>query len=53
VIVDAILNPINQRDVICNRNLQTGHAAKIGLTFMVPPIVLTVSSVGALRNVSQ
>jgi hypothetical protein len=50
MIVGTVLIAINQGDVIWNGNLETRHAAKIGLTYVVPYIVSTVSSVGALRG---
>ncbi len=50
VVVGSILVLINQGDDILSGELTHSHIVKIGLTFIVPFAVSTLSSVGAMRN---
>ena len=50
IVVGTCLVLINQGDVIAQGGLTTGHALKIGLTYMVPYLVSTFASVQALRH---
>ncbi len=50
VIVGAVLITINHGDAILRGDVGTGRLLKMGLTVMVPYIVSTLSSVGALRS---
>lgn len=49
VIVGTVLITINHGDAILRGDVGTGRLLKMGLTVMVPYIVSTLSSVGALR----
>ena len=49
VIVGALLIAINHGDAILRGELDAVRAAKMGLTVMVPYLVSTISSVGAIR----
>jgi len=50
VIVGVILIAINHSDAIIHGNLTLDRLARMGLTVIVPYVVSTVSSVGALRQ---
>ncbi len=50
VIVGTILITINHGDAILRGEVTGGRILKMGLTVMVPYIVSTLSSVGALRS---
>jgi hypothetical protein len=50
VIVGAILITINHGDAILRGEVSAGRVVKMGLTVLVPYIVSTLSSVGALRQ---
>jgi hypothetical protein len=50
VVVGTILITINHADAILRGDITTGRLLKMGLTVMVPYIVSTLSSVGAIRN---
>jgi len=50
VIVGAILIAINHGDAILEGDLAPGRLAKMALTVMVPYVVSTLSSVGAMRQ---
>ena len=49
VIVGAVLIAINHGDAILRGELDGVRAAKMGLTVIVPYVVSTLSSVGAIR----
>jgi hypothetical protein len=49
VIVGAALIAINHGDAIARGDVSTGRLLRMGLTTLVPYIVSTLSSVGALR----
>ena len=48
VVVGAVLNVINHGDVIICNEVSVGCLLKIGLTFLVPYAVSTISGVGAM-----
>ena len=48
VVVGAILIFINHGDAFSSENVDGGRFARMGLTVMVPYIVSTLSSVGAM-----
>lgn len=50
LIVGAILISINYGDVILHGEIESKHLLKMGLTVMVPYLVSTFSSVGAIRT---
>jgi hypothetical protein len=50
IVVGLILVTINHSDAILKGQMTTGRLLKIALTVMVPYIVSTLSSVGALRD---
>lgn len=50
LIVGAILITINHGDAILRGQVTTGRVLKMGLTVIVPYVVSTLSSVGALRS---
>lgn len=50
VVVGTILITINHADAILRGDVTTDRLLKMGLTVMVPYIVSTLSSVGALRS---
>ncbi|QDT05518.1 hypothetical protein K227x_39180 [Rubripirellula lacrimiformis] len=50
VVVGTVLTAINQGDIIMAGQCQPTHFAKIGLTYLVPYVVSTLSSVGAIRS---
>lgn len=50
VVVGAILIAINHGDAIVRGEVTVGRLLRMGLTVMVPYIVSTLSSVGALRS---
>ena len=50
VIVGPILIAINHGDAILAGDVSLGRVAKMGLTFRVPYLVSTFSSVAALRD---
>jgi hypothetical protein len=53
VVVGAILIAINHGDALLRGELGADRVAKMGLTVMVPYLVSTFSSVGALRRVRR
>lgn len=53
VIVGAVLITINHGDAIVRGDVAPGRFLKMGLTVLVPYVVSTLSSVGALRTVSR
>lgn len=50
VIVGAVLIAINHSDAIVRGQVSTGRAWRMALTVMVPYVVSTLSSVGAMRK---
>jgi hypothetical protein len=52
VVVGAILIAINHGDSVLQGDLTFGHLVKMALTVIVPYLVSTFSSVGALRKTS-
>jgi hypothetical protein len=50
VVVGLILISINHLDAILRGELSAGRCLKMGLTVLVPYVVSTLSSVGALRQ---
>ena len=52
ILVGPVLVAINQGDVLLRGGLDIICMLKIGLTFMVPYLVSTFSSVAALQNCS-
>ena len=50
VVVGSILVAINQGDAILGGDLSTVHYLKMGLTYVVPFAVSTLSSVSAIRD---
>ena len=53
VVVGAILTTINHGDAILRGDITRGRLFKMGLTVIVPYVVSTFSSVGALRERSS
>jgi hypothetical protein len=53
VVVGIVLITINHGDAIVRGNLDTTRLLKMGLTVMVPYLVSTFSSVGAIRNLRR
>ena len=53
LVVGSILAAINYGDAMLSRALTTTAMWKIGLTYLVPYVVSTLSSVGAIRRVSS
>ena len=53
VVVGAILIAINHGDAVLRGDLPASRLARMGLTFLVPYVVSTLSSVEALRSASQ
>jgi hypothetical protein len=53
VVVGAILISINHGDAIVRGNVDATRLFKMGLTVMVPYLVSTFSSVGAIRNLRR
>lgn len=53
VIVGAILIAINHSDAILRGDVSSGRALRMALTVMVPYIVSTLSSVGAMRKAAS
>ena len=53
VVVGAILITINHGDAILRGDITRGRLFKMGLTVIVPYVVSTFSSVGALRERSS
>jgi hypothetical protein len=49
VIVGAILIVINHGDALLRGEVSAGRACRMGLTVLVPYVVSTLSSVGAIR----
>lgn len=49
VIVGAILILINHSDALLKGDITTAHLWRMGLTALVPYLVSTLSSVGAMR----
>jgi hypothetical protein len=49
VVVGTILIAINHGDALLQADLPAGRLLRMGLTFMVPYLVSTFSSVGAMR----
>ena len=50
IIVGCVLIAINHGDAIVNGTVSTGRLFKMALTVLVPYVVSTVSSVGAMRE---
>ena len=50
VVVGAILITINHGDALLRGDVSAGRAFKMALTVVVPYVVSTLSSVGALRE---
>ena len=50
LVVGAILILINHSDVLFNGDISTDRALRMGLTVLVPYLVSTFSSVGAMRQ---
>lgn len=50
LIVGTVLISINHGDALLRGDVGTGRLLKMGLTVMVPYIVSTLSSVGAIRG---
>jgi len=50
VIVGAVLIVINHGDAILRGEVSAGRAWRMGLTVLVPYVVSTLSSVGAMRR---
>lgn len=53
VVVGSILLAINHGDAIVRGDLSPDRMTRMGLTLMVPYIVSTLSSVGALRAAAR
>lgn len=53
LVVGAILIMINQGDAILRGEVSAGRAWRMGLTVLVPYVVSTLSSVGAMRCVQK
>ncbi len=53
VVVGAILITINHADAILRGDISGGRLAKMGLTVIVPYLVSTLSSVGAMRTAAR
>ena len=53
VIVGSILLTINHGDAILRGDLPSDRLARMGLTVLVPYVVSTLSSVGALRAAAK
>lgn len=53
VIVGAILITINHSDAILRGDVDLSRALRMGLTCLVPYVVSTLSSVGALRRAAR
>jgi hypothetical protein len=51
VIVGAILITINHGDAVLRSDLPTVRLFRMGLTVLVPYVVSTLSSVGAMREI--
>jgi hypothetical protein len=50
LVVGAVLVSINHGDALLRGELDRGRLLRIGLTVLVPYVVSTLSSVGALRQ---
>jgi hypothetical protein len=50
IVVGAVLISINHGDAILRGDITRGRLAKMALTVLVPYIVSTLSSVGAMRE---
>jgi hypothetical protein len=53
IIVGAILITINHGDAIVRGDVDSTRLLKMGLTVLVPYVVSTLSSVGALRQAAS
>lgn len=53
VIVGAVLIAINHSDAILRGQVSAGRAWRMALTVMVPYVVSTLSSVGAMRKTTK
>jgi len=53
VVVGSILIAINHSDAILRGDVGTGRAWRMALTVLVPYIVSTLSSVGAMRKTAS
>lgn len=53
VIVGAILISINHGDAILRGDLPPARLLRMGLTLLVPYVVSTLSSVGAMKDLSS
>ena len=53
VVVGAILVGINHGDALSHGDMTTGRLLQMGLTVIVPYLVSTLSSVGAMRSTGK
>ncbi|MCB1053386.1 MAG: nitrate/nitrite transporter NrtS [Acidobacteria bacterium] len=53
LVVGTVLITINHGDAILSGDLNSGRLLKMGLTVMVPYLVSTFSSVGAIRSLQH
>jgi len=53
VVVGAVLIAINHSDAILRGDISPGRLARMGLTALVPYMVSTLSSVGAMRSATR
>jgi hypothetical protein len=53
VVVGAVLIAINHGDAVLRGDLAAGRLWRMGLTVLVPYVVSTLSSVGAMRQMSR
>ncbi len=53
VVVGAVLIAINHGDALLRGDLAAGRLWRMGLTMLVPYVVSTLSSVGAMRQMSR
>jgi hypothetical protein len=53
LIVGSVLITINHSDALLRGDISAGRAFRMALTVLVPYVVSTLSSVGALREVEQ
>ena len=53
IVVGALLTAINHGDALVAGQLDGGLASRIGLTFVIPYLVATISSALAIRRLEQ
>lgn len=53
VVVGAVLIAINHGDALLRGDINAGRLLRMGLTVLVPYVVSTLSSVGAMRQMVQ